>query len=63
MIFVQENYASKAVSELRGRVLNGKKLQIDFASRECQASFFEHLTKQGFPIPSDRPWERREPEK
>ncbi|XP_068223812.1 protein split ends-like isoform X2 [Palaemon carinicauda] len=59
-----EKYASNAVMEMRGRVLNGRKLQIDFASRECQAAFYENLSKQGHPLPADRPWERtREIEK
>lgn len=49
--------------EMRGRMLNGRKLQIDFASRECQAAFFDHLSKQGHPVPADRPWERRDLEK
>ena len=31
---------------MRGRALGGKRLQIDFASRECQDAFFEHLSKQ-----------------
>lgn len=64
LIFYEiEKYASSAVLEMRGRMLNSRKIQIDFASRECQAAFFEHLSKQGHPIPADRPWERRELEK
>ena len=51
---MQEKYASSAVNEMRGRLLNGKKLQIDFASRECQVAFYDHLSKQGFPPPTDR---------
>ncbi|MPC13982.1 Protein split ends [Portunus trituberculatus] len=58
-----EKYASSAVMEMRGRVLNGRKIQIDFASRECQAAFSEHLSKQGPSVPAERPWERREIEK
>lgn len=48
---------------MRGRVLNGRKIQIDFASRECQVAFFDHLSKQGHPLPAERPWERRELDK
>lgn len=37
-------------------------LQVDFASRECQTSFFDKLEMTGQLIPGDgtRPWERRE---
>lgn len=59
----KEKYASSAVMEMRGRMLNGRKIQIDFASRECQAAFTEHLSKQGPSVPADRPWERRDFEK
>lgn len=63
LFFQKEKYASSAVMEMRGRVLNGRKIQIDFASRECQAAFSEHLSKQGPSVPAERPWERREIEK
>ncbi|XP_055949424.1 protein split ends-like isoform X2 [Argiope bruennichi] len=55
-------FAQIAVSEMRGRILQGKKLQVDFASRECQTAFFEKLEMTGQMIPGDgtRPWERRE---
>jgi hypothetical protein len=58
LYWFQEKYATIAVSEMRGRMLMGKKLQIDFASRECEVAFFDHLTKQGFHMPTERPWER-----
>lgn len=64
LIFYEaEKCASNAVIEMRGRVLNGRKIQIDFASRECQVAFFDHLSKQGHPLPAERPWERRELDK
>ncbi|GFQ97688.1 protein split ends [Trichonephila clavata] len=55
-------FAQIAVSEMRGRILQGKKLQVDFASRECQTTFFDKLEMTGQMIPGDgtRPWERRE---
>lgn len=42
-----------AVKEMRGVSLRGRKLQVDFASRECQDAFFVHLEKQGS---TDRSW-------
>ncbi|PSN39346.1 hypothetical protein C0J52_21870 [Blattella germanica] len=51
-------YAQDAVREMRGVLLRNHKLQIDFASRECQESFYEHLEKQGQSIGGERPWER-----
>lgn len=53
-------FAQIAVSEMRGRVLGGKRLQVDYASRECQQVFFEKLELSGQMIPSgsERPWER-----
>ncbi|KAG8191484.1 hypothetical protein JTE90_020732 [Oedothorax gibbosus] len=55
-------FAQIAVSEMRGRILQGKKLQVDFASRECQTTFFDKLEMTGQLVPGDgtRPWERRE---
>ncbi|XP_050298121.1 protein split ends isoform X2 [Anthonomus grandis grandis] len=38
--------AQLAVSKMRGFVLKSMKLQVDFASRECQECFFERLGKQ-----------------
>ena len=35
-----------AVKEMRGVALRGRKLQVDFASRECQEAFYDHLEKQ-----------------
>lgn len=39
--------AQMAVNKMRGFVLKNAKLQVDFASRECQECFFERLEKQG----------------
>ncbi|KAJ8966654.1 hypothetical protein NQ314_003381 [Rhamnusium bicolor] len=36
-----------AVNKMRGFSLKNTKIQVDFASRECQESFFERLEKQG----------------
>ncbi|RZF37011.1 hypothetical protein LSTR_LSTR004699 [Laodelphax striatellus] len=38
--------AQAAVKEMRGVCLRGRKLQVDFASRECQEAFYDHLEKQ-----------------
>ncbi|XP_008196762.1 protein split ends isoform X1 [Tribolium castaneum] len=45
--------AQLAVNKMRGFSLKGNKIQVDFASRECQESFFEHLEKQAG-APMDR---------
>lgn len=39
--------AQMAVSKMRGFLMKNVKLQVDFASRECQECFFERLEKQG----------------
>ncbi|KAH6934452.1 hypothetical protein HPB50_024524 [Hyalomma asiaticum] len=51
--------AQHAVAEMRGRVLNGKKLQVDFASRECQTAFFDKVEMSGQVIQNDRIWDGR----
>ena len=48
--------AQIAVQDLKGRVLSGRKLQVDFASRECQTAFFDYLELSGQITPGDRPW-------
>lgn len=54
--------AQAAVSKMRGFVLKNNKLQVDFASRECQESFFERLEKQGNVLERSGVFdERREP--
>ncbi|KAK8757547.1 hypothetical protein V5799_004825 [Amblyomma americanum] len=52
--------AQHAVAEMRGRVLGGKKLQVDFASRECQTAFFDKIEMSGQMLQGERPWERRD---
>ncbi|XP_060522030.1 protein split ends isoform X2 [Cylas formicarius] len=48
LIFYEHvSHAQLAVSKMRGFVLKNSKLQVDFASRECQECFFERLEKQG----------------
>ncbi|KAG8333609.1 hypothetical protein J6590_107331, partial [Homalodisca vitripennis] len=39
-------FAQSAVKEMRGVAVRGRKLQVDFASRECQEAFYDHLEKQ-----------------
>lgn len=46
VFFEQISYAQTAVKEMRGVTLRGRKLQVDFASRECQDSFFEKIDKK-----------------
>lgn len=41
--------AQAAVAKMRGVNMRGRKMQVDFASRECQEAFYEHLEKQGHP--------------
>ncbi|XP_022250320.1 msx2-interacting protein-like isoform X2 [Limulus polyphemus] len=53
--------AQNAVAEMRGRMLGSKRLQVDFASRECQTAFCEKLGLPGLELlPTDRLWERRD---
>lgn len=40
MAFEQVAAAQQAVKELRGLTVRGRKLQVDFASRECQVSVY-----------------------
>jgi RNA recognition motif-containing protein len=60
ILYEQVAGAQLAVNKMRGFSVKGSKIQVDFASRECQESFFEHLEKQGTVL--DRPTfeERRE---
>ncbi|CAG2112505.1 unnamed protein product, partial [Medioppia subpectinata] len=64
--------AQIAVQDLKGRVLSGRKMQVDFASRECQTAFFDNMEMSGQIPPQvvgsvsgggDRQWEpqRRPP--
>lgn len=46
VFYDQVSSAQAAVQELRGRALVGRKLQVDFASRECQAHFFELVERE-----------------
>lgn len=42
--FEQNQNAQLAVKEMRGTSLRNRKIQIDFASRECQTAFYEKLS-------------------
>lgn len=57
VFFEQISCAQAAVKEMRGTALRGRRLQVDFASRECQETFYEHLERQG--IAGERPWDTR----
>ena len=39
-------FAQQAVKEMRGVTFRGRKLQVDYASRECQETFYDHIEKQ-----------------
>ncbi|XP_050524813.1 protein split ends isoform X2 [Daktulosphaira vitifoliae] len=45
VFFQQITHAQLAVTQMRGAIMKGRKLQVDFASRECQQGFYEHLDK------------------
>ncbi|XP_065162429.1 protein split ends isoform X3 [Atheta coriaria] len=47
IFFDQVMNAQAAVNKTRGVSLRGRRIQVDFASRECQEAFFERLEKQG----------------
>jgi len=57
VFFDQISCAQAAVKEMRGVTVRGRRLQIDFASRECQETFYEHLERQG--NTSEKPWDSR----
>ncbi|XP_011634825.1 protein split ends isoform X2 [Pogonomyrmex barbatus] len=57
VFFDQVSCAQAAVKEMRGAALRGRRLQVDFASRECQETFYEHLERQG--NASEKPWDSR----
>ena len=57
VFFDQISCAQAAVKEMRGAALRGRRLQVDFASRECQETFYEHLERQG--NVSEKPWDSR----
>jgi hypothetical protein len=53
--------ATIAVREMRGRSLNGSRLQTDYASHECRAAFFDHCKKSGMDVRERaKPWEQEE---
>lgn len=52
--------AQSAVIKMRGAPLRGRKMQVDFASRECQEAFYEHLEKQGHVMDRSNFEERRD---
>lgn len=57
VFFDQISCAQTAVKEMRGAALRGRRLQVDFASRECQETFYEHLERQG--NSTEKTWESR----
>ncbi|XP_017471374.1 PREDICTED: protein split ends-like isoform X2 [Rhagoletis zephyria] len=46
VLYDQIQHAQTAVKEMRGATLRGRRLQVDFASRECQDAFYDKLEKQ-----------------
>ncbi|OWF34645.1 protein split ends-like [Mizuhopecten yessoensis] len=59
VFFTNIDAAQFALNEMRNRILNGKKIMTDFASRDCQNRFFEKMEKSGQLQPGQRPDERR----
>nr|XP_022339400.1 msx2-interacting protein-like isoform X3 [Crassostrea virginica] len=57
--FTNAEQAQYALVEMRNRILNNKKIMIDFASRDCQVEFYEQMEKNGQLKPGLRPDERR----
>ncbi|XP_062590610.1 msx2-interacting protein-like isoform X2 [Saccostrea cucullata] len=57
--FTNAEQAQYALVEMRNRILNNKKIMIDFASRDCQAEFYEQMEKNGQLKAGLRPDERR----
>lgn len=47
--FDQIQCAQQAVKETRGTAIRGRKLQVDYASRECVDAFYARLEKLGIP--------------
>uniref|UniRef100_A0A0A9WHB2 RRM domain-containing protein n=1 Tax=Lygus hesperus TaxID=30085 RepID=A0A0A9WHB2_LYGHE len=46
VFYEQISYAQQAVKDMRGNSLRGRKLQVDYASRECQEAFYDRVEKQ-----------------
>ncbi|XP_036140621.1 protein split ends isoform X2 [Monomorium pharaonis] len=57
IFFDQISSAQAAVKEMRGVALRGRRLQIDFASREYQDAFYKYLERQG--NASEKSWDSR----
>ena len=54
--------AQRAVTEMRGRYFKGNKLQIDYASHEFRAAFFEQCRNSGMDMKErSKPWETQQP--
>lgn len=51
VFFEQIQCAQTSVKEMRGVTLRGRKLQVDFASRECQDAFFDKIEKKSAATP------------
>lgn len=47
-----------AVKDLKGRIVNDKRIQVDFASRDCQNLFLDAMEQSGQLRPGDRPEDR-----
>ncbi|XP_076261467.1 spen family transcriptional repressor split ends isoform X4 [Rhynchophorus ferrugineus] len=52
--------AQQAVAKMRGFMMKGQKLQVDFASRECQECFYERVQKPGATLDRGTFEDRRE---
>ncbi|XP_052759600.1 msx2-interacting protein-like isoform X2 [Mya arenaria] len=55
VFFIAPESAQYALPEMRNRIWNGKKIHIDYASRDCQESFFKKMEASGQLRPGERP--------
>ncbi|KAL4221812.1 hypothetical protein ACF0H5_020066 [Mactra antiquata] len=55
VFFMNVESAQYALPEMRNRIWNGKKIHIDYASRDCQEAFFKKMEQSGQLRPGERP--------
>ena len=62
LFHLQTIKAQRAVTEIRGRYIKGSKIQVDYASHECRAAFFEQCKNSGMDMKErSKPWEIQQP--
>ncbi|XP_053378964.1 msx2-interacting protein-like isoform X2 [Mercenaria mercenaria] len=55
VFFMNVESAQYALPEMRNRIWNGKKIHIDYASRDCQEMFYKKMEQTGQLRPGERP--------